>query len=493
MSDLQSFVNAHFGEAGSDFDAYSPPEFVPEPEGFLPLVTDPGIRSWALQVHALWPYLSRIESGSVQAAPQQHSLLTIPSPGVVAGDRFREVYYWDSFWILQGLLVSGMNTTARNVVDNLLYLVDEYGHVPNGARTYYINRSQPPLLSQMVRLVWEATGDNSLLARSLETLVREHEYWTSAPKAVPVVVNDSLTYDFSRYYANWTEPRPESYLEDVESAQGLDDEAAGKLWRNIASAAESGWDFSTRWFADGATMASIRTTDIIPSDLNAYLYQMERNLQLFSEELGDSRSSDFGAAADQRAAAMNALLFDTAEGRWTDRVVTGANADGSVQTEPSTSAFYISNYIPLWAGLLEDSPGQAQQVVQSFLQSGLLQGGGIATSLNASGQQWDAPNAWAPLQSIMVDGLTTYGGEEGQRAAAALVQAWLASNYAGFQATGKMVEKYDAESAGISGGGGEYAVQTGFGWTNGVMLDFLDRFGWNPTEASVPETAPGAA
>ncbi|KAK9807093.1 hypothetical protein WJX73_003834 [Symbiochloris irregularis] len=499
VEDLQEFVNQHFGVAGSDFTRYEPADYSPDgPPEFLPLVTDPAIRQWALEVNALWPYLSRIETPSVAEQPSWHSLLTLPEPGVVAGDRFREIYYWDTYWIIQGLLVCGMNTTAQDMVTDLLHLAVEYGHVPNGARTYYINRSQPPLLSQMVVLLYNTSKDTALLETALPVLEADYKYWTTAPKAVPVDIGQGKTFNFSRYYANWTMPRPESFLEDWTTASFLNPTTQQterqELWRNLASGAESGWDFSSRWFAPGGDEATIRVTDILPSDLNAYLYQMESNLAYLNEEVGNtSASSRFLSAAEARRDAMNAVMYNADQGRWTDMLIESRNAQGVATVTVATEAPYVSNYIPLWAGLLDDQPQEALAVVDSFYHSGLIQDAGIVTSLNDSGQQWDYPNAWAPLQSMMVDALLQHGGNEGERVARSLVQAWLGNNYAGWQAIDKMVEKYNAITSGEVGGGGEYSVQTGFGWTNGVMLNFLERFGWNPDIAPVPAVAPQAA
>ncbi|KAL3152867.1 hypothetical protein ABBQ38_012177 [Trebouxia sp. C0009 RCD-2024] len=477
---LQKFLAANFGAAGSDFESAVPDDFSAEPDNFLPNVTDPAIRKWALQVNGLWQDLCREVNESVIQQPQLHSLLPLPGITAVPGDRFRELYYWDSFWVIKGLLVSGMTETATSEVTNLLSLQETYGHVPNGARVYYINRSQPPMLSNMVRAVYEATQDDGFLAYALPLLVSEHVYWTAAPKQVTVAA-DSGSYKLSRFYADWFAPRPESYLEDFKSAQGMSSSQQQQLWHDLASGAESGMDFSSRWFGNPDNISTIQTTRIIPAELNAYLYQMESNIAELADEMGNSTlAASFRDFAAARKEAINTLMYNETAGRWFDLIIDDTSRSPVAAVQNNNTISYVSQYIPLWVGIADEGSSQAAAVTRSFFESGLIQPGGISTSTYNSTQQWDFPNCWAPLQDIMVEGLMMYGGEEGQREAEKIVQIWLNSNYLGYQETGFMVEKYDALTPGIPGAGGEYAVQSGFGWTNGVMLSFLNTFGWNP-------------
>ncbi|KAK9830431.1 hypothetical protein WJX72_011737 [[Myrmecia] bisecta] len=486
---LVNFVQQYFDSAGNDLEVYSAPDFQPQPPGFLSNVNDSTIHKWGLDVHGLWGILTRKENASVVDHPERHSLLSIPGWVAIPGDRFREVYYWDSYWIVLGLLVSNMPETAKSEVNNLVSLLNTYGHVPNGARSYYINRSQPPLLSKMVAAVYNATDDKDFLANAYQALQKEHVYWTSAPKQVTVEGASGMQYNLSRYYANWTLPRPESFRQDTKTAAGLSPEDAAALWNNLASGAETGWDFSSRWFAgyQNGNLTTVRTTNIIPADLNAYLYDMERNLAAFAAELGDAAASaSYAGYADVRRAAINDVMWDASAGHWTDLVIARLSPAGVAQVTPSTGMF-VSNYIPLWVGIADAGSQQAANATASFLASGLLQPAGVATTLYATGQQWDFPNVWPPLEHIMIEAMQNYGGAQGGQLARQMAQAYLASNYIGFQQTGgKMVEKFSAVHPGVAGAGGEYNVQTGFGWTNGVMLSLLNTYGWNPSLAPVP-------
>eukprot|EP00891_Asterochloris_glomerata_P003247 jgi/Astpho2/3247/e_gw1.00052.22.1_t len=485
---MQQFMATYFSSAGSDFNQISPSDFSSEPKGFLPNVTDPGVRSWALAVNKLWQDLVREVNETVEAQPDQHSLLYLPYPTGVPGDRFRQLYYWDSYWVLQGLLVCGMTETATSQVRDLMTLLQDYGHVPNGARRYYLNRSQPPLLSQMVSLVYNANPDISLLQDALPLLQDEHDYWTSAPKGLQVAGPDGEVYSLSRYYANWTLPRPESYTEDVQSAAGMSPDAQARLWRDLASGAESGQDFSSRWFTDPTNISTIRTTQIIPAELNAYLFQMENNIARFAEILGENETAAaFTDAAHQRQEAVNTLMYDEASGHWRDLIIEDDSASPVQVSQRDTGIEYISDYIPLWVGMAGPGSEQAANVTQAFFESGLINVAGCTISTFNSSQQWDFPSSWPPTEWMMITALQNYGGDPGQVQARNMAQVYLDSMYQGFQTSGHMIEKYNALAPGLAGYGGEYTTQTGFGWSNGVALELLQTYGWQPENANISE------
>mmetsp|Transcript_3283 Transcript_3283/g.9510 ORF Transcript_3283/g.9510 Transcript_3283/m.9510 type:complete len:550 (-) Transcript_3283:20-1669(-) len=481
-STLLPFLQKDFSAPGSELKASQAKDFVATPNNFLPEVNNASIRQWALDVHGLWNQLYRVEDESVAKNPERHSLLPIPNGVVVPGARFRELYYWDSYWILKGLLVSNMKETATGMVENLLSLLKSVGHIPNGSRTYYLNRSQPPLMSAMVRDVYAATNDTALLNTALPLLVKEHAYWMTSPKLVKVASGDT-TYSLSRYHAVWNLPRPESFREDEETASNLTGAAKAQLYTELASGAESGWDYSSRWFSSPEDLSTIRTTKVVPVDLNAYLYDMEINIAKFAKVLKDtSTSTKFSEAAKTRAAGIQALMWDSKTGQWRDLIINSTNPS-DVSTVSQSAANTAANYIPLWAGLADPGSSRAQAALKAFKGSKLLGVAGISTTTVNSGQQWDYPNAWPPLQDLLIEGFANTGGSEGKQLAQSIAQRWLLTMFTSWSSKGKfnkkMVEKYDATAIGVSGGGGEYAVQAGFGWTNGVMLSLLDQYGWN--------------
>ncbi|BBM98111.1 alpha,alpha-trehalase [Marchantia polymorpha subsp. ruderalis] len=492
---LHNYIAQHFDEAGSELELHPAADFAAAPDEFLPDVKNAQVLAWAHDVHAIWRNLTRHETPEVAADNERFTMVPLANAFVIPGSRFREIYYWDSYWVIRGLLVSRMHETARGIVDNLLGMVETYGFVPNGARKYYLNRSQPPLLSQMVRAVYEATGDARLLERAVPILIREHGFWTSAPHSVGVVDAHGTVHSLSRYYANWNTPRPESYVYDravAESVAGASEEETAQLYNDIATGAETGWDFSSRWMADRFNLSTLRTSRIVPADLNALLFQLERNVAHFARLLADDgTAAEFAQHAERRKAAIEAVLWNDEAKQWNDFWLP-ANASCSGPT--TTVAFdrralntdaMASNFVPLWTGLVavsqedaDDRTDAVDAIVAALERSGLLQPAGIATTATNTGQQWDFPNGWAPLQHMIIEGLALSNTAKARATAEELAVRWVRTNHAAFVSTGAMHEKYDVRRCGAAGGGGEYTPQTGFGWSNGVVLAFLDQFGW---------------
>ena len=398
---LQAFVGEWMTMPGTDLANVS--GLVPDaPPAWFADIRDADFRRWAESLYADWNMLTRQVAPNVSEDVELYTMLPVPNPFVVPGARFREVYYWDSFFVIQGLLASNLTELATSILDNFAYLIETYGHIPNGIRTYYINRSQPPLFSEMVRVVWEATLDTSVLENALPALLAEHDYWTRPPKQVRVQAPDGSVHELTRYYADWDSPRPESFREDQETARqaGYDvsnpDAGARQLWRDLASGAESGWDYSTRWFAENSTdLTTIRTTRVVPIDLNAFLFQMETNIAQFASVLGCMEvAARFRDLAARRRTAIDALAWDEEAGQWFDLVMDPAGGDGLAA--PATlvphRATFPSNWFPLAAGLVAPNSTQAAAAVESFMESGLIEEGGVPASLVESGQQWDYPN-----------------------------------------------------------------------------------------------------
>ncbi|KIH47622.1 alpha,alpha-trehalase, partial [Ancylostoma duodenale] len=211
-------------------------------------------------------------SDNVRVRPERYSIIPVPNPFVVPGGRFREIYYWDSFFIIKGLLASRMYVTVRGMIENMQYLIEEFGFVPNGNRIYYLNRSQPPLLTWCVHAYYMATNDLVFVEKLLPTLRKEMAFFQTNRS----IIMEGWPGPLYRYYVVVDSPRPESYREDIESAAHLHEEADKlKVWGDIAAAAESGRDFSSRWFSQTGPMAGklegTRTSEIVPVDLNAII------------------------------------------------------------------------------------------------------------------------------------------------------------------------------------------------------------------------------
>jgi alpha,alpha-trehalase len=392
---------------GSDWRAFVERNFeLPRPVG-AGFRTDPS-QTMEQHIAALWPVLTR----PPDSADPRSSLIPLPRPYVVPGGRFREVYYWDSYFTMLGLVQSGRTTKA---LDYLKALETEYTFWMDGARVV-------------------ALPDGSVL---------------------------------NRYWDDLAEPRPESYREDYKLGQTVPDEQREGLYRNVRASAESGWDFSSRWMRDSKDLRTLETTELIPVDLNSLLYNLERTiaaLRTFRGAPGDGDVAQrFTRAAEARRRALLAAAYDSASGFFYDvRWKTGAR----VTDRPTLAAA-----APLYFGLATQAQGRR---VAARLERDFLKPGGFVTTLIASGQQWDAPNGWPPLEWLAIEGVRRYGRAElADRAAS----RWLDLNRRTYRATGKMTEKYDVVDLRRRAGGGEYPTQDGFGWTNGVALALLGRGG----------------
>lgn len=483
VPDLKEFMHEYFNGAGDDLEYAEPPDFVPEPDGFLPKVKNPQVRAWALEVHALWKNLSRRVSASVLDQPEFHTLLPLPGPVVIPGSRFREVYYWDSYWIIRGLLASKMYKTAKAIVINLISLIDTYGYVLNGARAYYTNRSQPPLLSAMVYDIYNQTGDLDLVKKALPALLKEHKFWNSGIHKVNIQDDQGSNHTLSRYYAMWNKPRPESStIDKAHASKLLNASEKEQFYREVASVAESGWDFSTRWMRNTSDFTTLAITSILPVDLNIFVLKMELNIASMAQIVGDDKTAEnFLKAAQARKQAINSVFWNEEKGQWLDYWISNGTSSLEFQrwkaSNQNNNAF-ASNFVPIWIDLFNSDTSIVEKVRKSFQSSGLLGAAGIATSLIRSGEQWDFPIGWPPLQHMIVEGLAKSGSQEAKSMAQDIAMRWINTNYVAYKETGAMHEKYDVEKCGDIGGGGEYIAQTGFGWSNGVVLAFLEEFGW---------------
>jgi len=411
----------------------------------------------------LWHVLERKPDNAERAA--YSSLLPLPRPYVVPGGRFGEVYYWDSYFTMLGLDESGRHHLALSMVDNFASLIDRYGHIPNGNRTYYLSRSQPPFFASMVELIAAGSRDPAAIyVTFLPALSKEYAFWmegadTLAPgEAHRRVVRLQDGTLLNRYWDDRDSPREESYREDVATARASNRPAA-EVYRDLRAGAESGWDFSSRWLADSKTLATIRTTALLPVDLNSLLFHLETTLaKAYALSHNAEKAAELDARAARRKAAVLRYLWDSGNGVYTDYLWREGRPSGTV----TAATLY-----PLFFGLATTS--QADRVAE-VVRTQLLKPGGLVTTTIESGEQWDAPNAWAPLQWIAVKGLADYGESDLART---IASRWMNNAVAAYRRTGKLMEKYNVVDPSLASGGGEYPGQDGFGWTNGVLRKLL--------------------
>ncbi|CAN8274099.1 unnamed protein product [Cochlearia groenlandica] len=484
---LEKFVEEYFDGAGKDLVHHEPEDYVEDPSEFLLNVENKKVRDWARDVHALWRTLSCRVSDSVRESPNRHTLLPLPKPVIIPGSRFREVYYWDSYWVIKGLITSKMLTTAKGLVTNLMSLVETYGYALNGARAYYTNRSQPPLLSSMVYEIYNVTKDEELLKKTIPLLLKEYEFWNSGKHKVVIRDDNGNEHILSRYYAMWNMPRPESSVFDQESASGFTSLLEKQRFhRDIATAAESGCDFSTRWMRNPPNFTTMATTSVIPVDLNVFLLKMELDLAFMMEVSGDENGSDrFKKLSKAREKAFETVFWNEKAGQWLDYWLSLSGDEPETwKAENQNTNVFASNFAPIWISSFNSDENLVKKVVKSLENSGLIAPAGILTSLTNSGQQWDYPNGWAPQQEMIVTGLARSSVKEAKVMAEEIARRWIRSSYEVYKKSGTIHEKQDVSKFGEYGGGGEYKPQTGFGWSNGIILTFLEEFGW-PADVSI--------
>lgn len=444
--DLRQFVETHFWLPERDKDEY---------------VSDPN-NTLKEHIDALWPVLTR--------EPQDHipwsSLLALPQAYIVPGGRFTETYYWDSYFTMLGLAESGREDLLKCMADNFAWMIERYGHIPNGNRTYYLSRSQPPVFALMVEL-FEEDGVRGA-RRYLDHLKMEHSFWMDGAgnllpdQAWRHVVRMPDGTLLNRYWDDRDTPRDESWLEDVETARHSGRPAA-EVYRDLRAGAESGWDYSSRWLRDSTRLASIRTTQFIPIDLNAFLFKLENTIANLSGLNGDrSSEAEYRLRASERRDAINRYLWDEEQGCYRDYD----------WRRKALGLFSAASVVPLYVGMATHE--QADKL-DTAVRTRLLTPGGLLATEYESGEQWDFPNGWAPLQWMAIQGFKLYGNDTlGNE----IARSWLTTVNHFYQRHHKLIEKYHiASSTPREGGGGEYPLQDGFGWTNGVVRRLMGLYG----------------
>ena len=382
------------------------------------------------------------------ACKDEDTLIGLPYPYTTPciSGMFQELYYWDTYFTNVGLLLSGMTQQAQHNIDNMLYLVNTCGKMPNGNRTYYLNRSQPPFLSQMVRELFEVTQDLPWLSEhAYPALETEYAFWTNR-RATPSGLNrygcdlsrDEDYLDIAAYFAQRiSKPLPETREAQI-------------AWGNSMMAlAESGWDCTSRF--------ALNAHEYIPADLNSLLYLLETNMAYFATILHkDGDTARWTTRADARKARMTALLWDNSRGVFCDRHA----PSGCHNHVVSAAAFY-----PLFVGLA--TPAQAASTVQALP---LLEyEHGIACCEQQDDLldlQWDFPHGWACLHYIVIRGLMRYGYPED---ALRIAEKYVRTVAREFERTGNLWEKYNVVTGKVSATL-EYDTPPMMGWSAGVYL-----------------------
>jgi len=458
-SEVVAFYEAQKNTPGFDLQQFVKDNFSDQSMATLSFETDT-TKTMYEHISSIWTKLTR----GPDKAVENSSRIALPYKYVVPGGRFQEIYYWDSYFTLEGLLTDEQDDLAKSMVDNFTYLIDTLGFIPNGTRNYYLTRSQPPFYTLMVDAL--TRDEEGMFDDYFPTILKEYQFWmdgkkglTGISKANKYVVRVDEDVFLNRYWDSGTTPRPESYKEDHHLADGLKSKAdKTELYTNMRSGAASGWDFSSRWYTEEGNFGSTKTADIVAVDLNCLLYFMEVNIAKGYGNMEDAKNQElFLKKAEERKSVIQRLFWNSEQQFFYDYNYVNKTYSRS----PTLAAAF-----PLF---FEVATKEQAQKVKDKLMTDFLKDGGLVTTLENSGQQWDAPNGWAPLQWIAVHGLLNYGYQE---EAKIIMSRWLALNERVYKNTGKMMEKYNVEDISLLSGGGEYETQDGFGWTNGVALGF---------------------
>lgn len=442
--DLRDFVSRHFYAFGEQNSTYETNRQATVSE----------------HISELWTELER------KNRRDRGSLIALPHPYIVPGGRFKEQFYWDSYFIMLGLAADGKWDAIEGMMKNYTYMIRKFGFIPTANRTYFLSRSQPPMFSLMVKLLARHKG-RKILVEYLPYLLLEYRFWMkgrtklakSEHKAYARIVEMPNGTLLNRYYDNKTTPRPESLHEDVTTANGAPLRESDRLFLHLRAGAESGWDFSSRWFKDPKDIRTIHTADIVPVDLNCLLYELEQTIaeayQLIKQPLLVRK---FRSVAERRSKSIQSYCWNEKEQFF---------FDFNFHTQHQTPHVTLAAVYPLFAKIA--SAKQAKAVAQR-LEKDFLKPGGLVATLADTGQQWDAPNGWAPLHYMTILGLRNYGYYQ---LADDIKKRWIKTNLKVYSQKGKLIEKYNVVDTHQLGGGGEYPLQDGFGWTNGVLAALL--------------------
>lgn len=587
--EVVTFLEQKFQGEGLELESTTLTNFPQSPAAFSGIL-DPYVKGFTLVVHNIWNLLIREtnESRICMNGECESSLIPLNHTFVVPGGRFREQYYWDSKFILEGLLKSELYSVANSTLQNFMDEIEQFGFIPNGGRIYYLNRSQPPVFIGMMLSYYNKTGDAATLARALPIMEKELDWWGTNRSVNITSPYTNETRTVYHYSVKNTAPRPESYLEDYEAANGADlttaytEEEKGALYAELASGAETGWDYSSRWAKNPHLGNMTNQTPILRTlnvrnttavDLNAILYKAHIDLAtlytMSSQSMAkrvirrsDSDRASFhrGAAATLKGAILD-LFWDPNRLAFYD-----FNTTSSARNEQLTAA----HWYPLWAGIIPDEvKSNATAAFGAYSSLNLVMrkfNGTIPATFITTGLQWDFPNAWPPHIYFALEALenvpanvsdvaiptpqdnnswnllpanqlgltqdqlplqttdgsntapvgsdinalngTVYNGgnvTQGEGWVKALqrevANRYFTSVYCSWYATGgsipgllprlnnatlnltvstgqngNLFEKFSALDVDSAGRGGEYTVQAGFGWTNGILLWVASEF-----------------
>ncbi|WRT68588.1 uncharacterized protein IL334_005566 [Kwoniella shivajii] len=594
VGQIETFVESNFKGEGLDLEQIPIEGFVQNP-AILDNISDPIYKAWTSIVNSYWTLLIReTNESSICNGNCDSSLIPLNHTVVVPGGRYHEIYYWDSRWIIEGLLKSELYDYAWNLLQNMMDFIDAYGYIPNGGRKYYLNRSQPPMFIQMLDAYVKVTGNTTILERALPLASTEMEWWATNRTFNYTSPFTNKTVLVAHYAVNNSAPRPEGYVEDYETVTGttpaLNATGKAELYSELASGAESGWDYSSRWCKQPVLNVSdnnpaLRTLNIkaiIPVDLLSLLAGDHALLaDMYDLHANSTNSTSSSNSTGILPPTANSTANSTSNGGSSanatyHRQQAQAFSDAVLDLcwDPVKSWFYDFNTTsnsrsnvytpagawPLWQNITPSELVNNETAALNFVSGarfllGRYSGIPSVASLLYTGLNWDFPNSWPPHLHTTIKAFETLGrlypnastlsnltipysqvasgqlginetalqpqpastiGNVSLQVQEAQGKPWplalsieYANRYLGaafcswystggaieglltqlplseLNATGTytagqsgvMFEKFNATDTDAAGGGGEYTVQVGFGWTNGVVLWAAGEYG----------------
>lgn len=441
-NNLKSFLGQNFYEPGSDLSPHIPVDFREE-NNLKSKISNPEIRKMVDKLNYTMRDLCREKKNILNS---ESTLLNLKYPFFVPGGRFREFYYWDTYWILKGILALDMKDSALNILNNFIDVINQYGHFPNGTRTYYLNRSQIPYFPLMLLELYNYPFfKEKILKEGLPAALKEYNYFKK---------NFLPEYNLNFYKVESKFPRLESFKEDLSLYKNSTD-----IFTETKSVAESGWDFSSRWLFD-----KIKITNLFPTDLNSILYINEVIIAFLLNEIGDlERSKKFSLKAFKRKNSIKKFLFDKTGNEFRDY---------NFISKTFKKGFYASNMYPLIYFVSEKK--KVYEILLQNFEYIFGQIGGIPASNVNSSEQWDFPNVWAPYTEALENFLYNMGEITLSKH---IASTFFMNAYVAYKKNDVFYEKYLSFEIGSTGKGGEYIPQEGFGWTNGTLLSFIKKYG----------------
>ena len=407
-------------------------------------------------IEKLWSKLTK----PVKEKEEYSTYIPIPNPHVITDTRDREINYWESYFIIEGLLASGKTDVAKGMIDNFKYLIEEFGYIPQGNRSYFISRSNPPMFTDMIRSYIDKTGED-IWDEYIPSIEREYEFWMRGAGELSeknlesehlVQVTDKIIAN--RYFDSRHAPRAEDFFQD--SHRGG--------YRYVRAASESGWGRCSRLMSRPDRYFSLDAPNIIAVDLNSILHNMETTLRDYHQKKGNSEKVDkYEAAIAMRNSFIYKLSWSDSLGVFFDFRHEGFEMATGENFKPFTRYTPAMLY-PLFYNIATDE--QAEKTV-SYVTANLIKAGGIATSTQQQKFDWDADWGHPALQWISVKALDNYGYK---KEAKDLASRWVSLNEKVYQNTGKMLDKYNVENLNIENGGAKYDRHDGYGVTNAVYM-----------------------